>query len=256
MRLTDPDLGRAYHVEASAPAVDLGPLDALDLARVREMTFDNFDTRLPHLTQEQRLNVEAAYRQALAYAEQPEDWLVIEGSHGCGKTHLAAAIANYRLAQGDRPLFLVVPDLLDFLRYAMDRDSRTSFFEVFERVRNAPILILDDLGAQSDVSWVRDRLFQLVNHRYAARLPTVFTISRDSMERLEERILARLYDPNVSTEVPIIAPAYRVDFEASPGGPSRGGRPPSSRTRGPATGSREGGTRPSPGPRGPRRDGR
>jgi hypothetical protein len=184
------------------------------------MTFDNFDTRLPHLTQEQRLNVEAAYRQALTYAQEPEDWLVLEGAHGCGKTHLAAAIANRRLAAGERPLFLVVPDLLDYLRYAMDRDSRTNFYEVFDRVKNAPMLILDDLGAQSDVPWVRDRLFQLVNHRYAARLPTVFTVSRDSLNRLEERFLSRLYDPNVSTEVPIISPAYRVD-QAGPTSPSR-----------------------------------
>jgi DNA replication protein DnaC len=243
MRLTDPELARVYHVEPSAPAVDLGALDALDLPRVREMTFDNFDTRPAHVTQEQRHSVEDAWRSAMTYAENPENWLVIEGAHGSGKTHLAAAIANYRLARGDRPLFLVVPDLLDYLRYAMERDSRTSFFEVFERVRSAPLLILDDLGAQSDVGWVRDRLFQLLNHRYAARLPTVITISRDSMERLEERTLARLYDPNVSTEVPIIAPAYRVDFEAPSGGPSRVARPQSSRTRAPATGPRPAQTR-------------
>jgi DNA replication protein DnaC len=235
MRLTDPDLSRVYHVEASAPAVDLGGLDALDLPRIREMTFENFDTRPAHVSQEQRLSVEEAWRRSMRYAEQPEDWLVLEGAHGCGKTHLAAAIANYRLAHGERPLFLVVPDLLDYLRYAMERDSRTSFFEVFERVRSAPLLILDDLGSQSDVAWVRDRLFQLLNHRYSARLPTVITISRDSMERLEERTLARLYDPNVSAEIPIIAPAYRVDLDAPAPSASRAGRPQSTRTRGPAT---------------------
>jgi DNA replication protein DnaC len=192
----------------------------------------------------------------MSYAEAPENWLVIEGAHGCGKTHLAAAIANYRLAHGERPLFLVVPDLLDYLRYAMERDSRTSFFEVFERVRGAPLLILDDLGAQSDVGWVRDRLFQLLNHRYSARLLTVITISRDSMDRLEERTLARLYDPNVSAEVPIIAPAYRVDLAASfpqSGGPSHAGRPQSTRTRGPATGPGRGAPRPFRAPRDPGR---
>jgi DNA replication protein DnaC len=254
MRLTDPELARVYHVEPSAPAVDLGGLDALELPRVREMTFDNFDTRPAHVTKEQRLSVEEAWRASMNYAERPEDWLVLVGAHGCGKTHLAAAIANYRLARGERPLFLVVPDLLDYLRYAMERDSRTSFFEVFDRVRGAPLLILDDLGAQSDVAWVRDRLFQLLNHRYAARLPTVITISRDSMERLEERTLARLYDPNVSTEVPIIAPAYRVELQNLPPLSSRAGRQQSSRTRGPATGSGRGEARPFRGPQGRRRD--
>jgi DNA replication protein DnaC len=231
MRLTDPQLARVYHVEASAPAIDLGALDALDLARVREMTFDNFDTRLPHLTQEQRINVEAAFHQALTFAESPENWLVLEGGHGCGKTHLAAAIANYRRARGEKPLFLVVPDLLDFLRHTMERDSRASFFEVFDYVRNSPLLILDDLGAQADVSWVRDRLFQLINHRYAGRFPTVFTVSSDSFDRMEERILARLYDPNISTELPIRAPAYLVDLDVQSPPPS-GRQSPASRPAG------------------------
>jgi DNA replication protein DnaC len=256
MRLTDPDLARVYHVEASAPAVDLGPLDALDLARVREMTFDNFDTRLAHLTQEQRLNVEKAWRDALAFAESPENWLVLEGGHGCGKTHLAAAIANHRRALGEKPLFLVVPDLLDYLRHTMERDSRASFFEVFNHVRNAPLLILDDLGAQSDVAWVRDRLFQLINHRYAARLPTVFTVSTDSFERMEERVLSRLFDPNISLEVPIHAPAFLVDLGPAPAPPSRGGRPRSTRTQGQTRGVHAVETTPFRAPPGQGRDAR
>jgi len=256
MRLTDPALARVYHVEASAPAVDLGALDALDLARVREMTFENFDTRLPHLTQEQRINVERAWRASLNFAEAPENWLVLEGGHGCGKTHLAAAIANHRRALGEKPLFLVVPDLLDFLRHTMERDSRASFFEVFENIRSAPLLILDDLGAQSDVGWVRDRLFQLINHRYAARLPTVFTISTDAFDRMEERLLSRLFDPNISLELPVNAPAYLVDLDPQSHAANRAGRQQSSRTRGPARGSRAGETRPFRGSPPPERDGR
>ena len=80
-------------------------------------------------------------------------------------------------------MFFVVADLLDYLRHLMDDETGPGFLEGFNQLRNAPLLILDDLGAQSDVAWVRDRLFQLINHRYAARLPTVFTASRDSLAR-------------------------------------------------------------------------
>jgi DNA replication protein DnaC len=99
----------------------------------------------------------------------------------------------------------------------MSDNSGPGFHEGFNQLRNAPLLVLDDLGAQSDVGWVRDRLFQLINHRYNARLPTVFTVSEESLSRhVEERVLSRLNDPGVCTEVPITAPAYRVDLRDRP----------------------------------------
>jgi DNA replication protein DnaC len=217
MRLTDPALARVYYVEAAARAIDVNLPDSLGLERIREMNFENFDIAVPHLKPDERWSLENAYRSAMAFAEEPENWLLIFGPNGCGKTHLAAAIANRCRARGERPVFFVVADLLDYLRHLMDRESGPSFLDGFNQLRNAPLLILDDLGAQSDVLWVRDRLFQLINHRYAARLPTVFTVSSDSLERLvEERILARLNDPGVCVEVPITAPAYRVDLGARP----------------------------------------
>ena len=38
----------------------------------------------------------------------PEGWLVLMGQVGCGKTHLAAAIANYRVEKGQQVFFVVV----------------------------------------------------------------------------------------------------------------------------------------------------
>jgi DNA replication protein DnaC len=152
----------------------------------------------------------------MSFAEEPADWLLFFGPNGCGKTHLASAVANRCRARGERPVFFVVADLLDYLRHLMSDDSGPGFLEGFNQLRNAPLLILDDLGVQSDVGWVRDRLFQLINHRYAARLPTVFTVSLDSMSRIEERVLSRLNDPGICVEVPITAPAYRVDIRARP----------------------------------------
>jgi DNA replication protein DnaC len=122
-------------------------------------------------------------------------------------------------------VFFFVADLLDYLRHLMSDDTGPGFLEGFNQLKNASLLILDDLGAQSDVPWVRDRLFQLINHRYAARLPTVFTVSEDSLMRnVEERVLARLNDPGVCTEVPITAPAYRVDLRDRPSSLNRTGR--------------------------------
>jgi DNA replication protein DnaC len=217
MRLTDPAVSRVYYVEAAARSLDVNLPDSLELDRIRQMTFENFDIAVQHLKPEERWSLENGYRSAMDFAEDPEGWLLIFGPNGCGKTHLAAAIANRCRTRGERPVFFFVADLLDYLRHLMSDDTGPGFLEGFNQLKNASLLILDDLGAQSDVPWVRDRLFQLINHRYAARLPTVFTVSEDSLSRLvEERVLARLNDPGVCTEVPITAPAYRVDLRDRP----------------------------------------
>jgi DNA replication protein DnaC len=231
MRLTDPAIARVYYVEAAARAVDINLPDSLELDRIRQMTFESFDISVPHLRPEERWSIENAYRAALDFADEPEGWLLIFGPNGSGKTHLASAIANRARTRGERPVFFFVADLLDYLRHLMSDDSGPGFLEGFNQLKNAPLLVLDDLGAQSEVAWVRDRLFQLINHRYAARLPTVFTVSEESMSRqVEERVLSRLNDPGVCLEVPITAPAYRVDMRAQPSR-FRSGRAP--QTRGP-----------------------
>src|SRR4030095_15498706 len=89
--------------------------------------------------------------------------------------HLAAAIANDRRTAGSTAYFVTVPDLLDYLRSAYAPDSKVSYDKVFEAVRTAPLLVLDDLGAHSSTPWAQEKLFQLLNFRYNAALPTVIT---------------------------------------------------------------------------------
>ena len=92
------------------------------------------------------------------------------GGYGSGKTHLAAAIANYRAGLGDPPLFIMVPDLLDHLRATFSPNSNVAFDRRFDEIRTAPLLVLDDLGTQSMTPWVKEKLYQLFNYRYNAEL--------------------------------------------------------------------------------------
>ena len=143
----------------------------LDHPLIRDMTFERFDVRSLHLPIDERKRMENAYRQALAFAEKPDGWLLFMGPHGAGKTHLAAAIANYRRARGETPAFVVVPDLLDYLRRGFAADDGRDAHAAFDEMKHAPLLILDDLDTQTGIAWVRDRLFQLLNFRHTARLP-------------------------------------------------------------------------------------
>jgi DNA replication protein DnaC len=93
---------------------------------------------------------------------------------------------------------------------------------VFEQVRNVPLLILDDLGSQTGTPWAEEKLFQLLNYRYNACLPTVITTSL-TVTAMDARLASRLTDPQVST----ILLMGRFDFwgREKAAAPARPGRP-------------------------------
>ena len=125
------------------------------------------------------------------YASAPDGWLVLSGPGGSGKTSLAAAVANVRL-QNEQPVFFItVPDLLDHLRSAYAPDSPMSYDQLFEQVRNNPLLVLDDLGAHNTTPWAQEKLLQVLNHRFNSKLPTVITL-QCPVEDLDPAMRARL----------------------------------------------------------------
>ncbi len=181
----------------------MSQLDALS-----HMTFDTFVPEGRGLTPEQRANLRWAYEEAREFALRPEGWLVLRGGYGCGKTHLAAAIANYCVEQGRPVLFVTVPDLLDYLRATFAPTSPVRYSTRFEEIRTAPILILDDLGTESSTPWAQEKLFQIFNYRYNARLPTVITTNSE-LDEIPLRLRSRLGDPDLTRIISIIAPDYR-----------------------------------------------
>ena len=98
--------------------------------------------------------------------------LFLHGEKGTGKTKLAAIIANERAGTGKPVLFASVPDLMADIR-ASFASGGTS--ERVQAVKEAPFLVLDDLGAEKMTEWVGEQLFCIVNHRYNEQLPTVVT---------------------------------------------------------------------------------
>ena len=135
-------------------------------------------------------------------------WLLLLGRYGTGKTHLAAAIANQAVKMGVETLFLTVPDLLDWLRFAFSAQAESGFESRFEAIRNVPLLIMDDFGTHNATAWAQEKLFQILDYRYVAKLPTVIT-SNLNLNDFEGRINSRLLDPQLVTRVDILAPDYR-----------------------------------------------
>ena len=179
-----------------------------NLDELRHLTFDNFQERgQVGLRAAQAESLEYAYNQARHFAQHAKGWLLLSGSYGCGKTHLAAAIANFVVDVGIPTLFLTVPDLLNSLRFSYD-DPESTFEQRFDEIRSAPLLIMDDFGTQNATEWSQEKLFQILNYRYINKLPVVITTNL-MLEEMEPRIRSRLEDPEMVTSVKIIAPDYR-----------------------------------------------
>ncbi|HJX36396.1 MAG TPA: DNA replication protein DnaC, partial [Dehalococcoidales bacterium] len=80
----------------------------------------------------------------------------------------------------------------------------------FESVRSSELLVLDDFGEQAGTPWAQEKLYQVINHRYNAKLATVITTS-SSLDEIENRISSRLVDPKISVLFNIMAPDFRGD---------------------------------------------
>jgi DNA replication protein DnaC len=207
-----PDFGKIVPCQCRSEEITQSARERLfrmsSLDALKNLTFENFEKRgRVGLGQQQADSLENAFNQAKQFAENREGWLLLMGRYGCGKTHLAAAIANYAIEADVSTLFLTVPDLLDWLRYAYSGVDM-SFEERFEEIREIPLLILDDFGTQNATAWAQEKIFQIINHRYVNQLPTVVT-SNLLINDFEGRIRSRLQDPNLVSMVKILAPDYR-----------------------------------------------
>jgi DNA replication protein DnaC len=210
-RLLNPSLCQVYEIEPKSLALNtLSWAPGFELQK--SMTFDRFEKRV-NLPLEQRQNLAEALRSAVDFARSPDGWLVFVGVNGCGKTHLAAAIVNYRYGVGKPALFVVVPDFLDHLRSTFSPESKISYDQFFESVKMAPLLVLDDFGEQASTPWAQEKLYQVINQRYNSRLPTVVTTCC-SLEEIESRIASRLADPKISLVFNIEAPDFRSDVRS------------------------------------------
>ena len=216
--LDDPRYGKLQRCPNHPVDTDTGLHERLrrlgNLEAYQDKTFENFQIdpfhgQLTKETQDAVSSLTIALSRAEDFVREPRGWLVYEGAYGCGKTHLAVAIANARLEQfGDRVLFMTAPDLLDFLRTTFNPNAEVSYSEAFEQICNAPLLALDDLGVENPSGWAKEKLFQLLNYRHAKALPTVIT-TNTPLDELDPRISSRMMEGNVVKHILIKARDYR-----------------------------------------------
>ena len=191
-----PDFGKVIPCQCQESDADrTRRIEALErysnLGALRQSTFANANPDGPGGDAANRRAFAPALESAAEYAGNPKGWLTLVGPSGSGKTYLAAAIANQRIANGKAALFITANDLLDYLRGGFDDDSELGFVDLFEQVRQAELLVLDDLPTRPASPWGQERLFQLLAWRHSERLPTVITLRGDP-NHLDDFLRTRL----------------------------------------------------------------
>ncbi len=208
-----PDFGKSFPCQCQVDKLRVQrektarALSALETFATK--TFETFETTRPGLSADQQSALVRAYQLSGSFANAPSGWLLLTGSYGSGKTHLAAAIANYRVSYfNEQAMMITAPDLLDHLRSTYGPTSEIAYDALFDRIRNTPLLVLDDLGAESPTPWAREKLYQLLNHRHSQGLPTVITTNSD-IDVMDGRIRSRLTDQSLTRTVQLDVPDHR-----------------------------------------------
>jgi DNA replication protein DnaC len=134
--------------------------------------------------------------------------LLIRGPTGTGKTHQAYGVIRDLAAAGVTVEWSAMtgPDMFASLRPREGADTEATF----GRLANVALLLLDDIGAAKASEWTEEILFRLINHRYEAMLPGIFTSNVPAGELrdvLGARVASRLAE--MCTQVALRGPDRR-----------------------------------------------
>ena len=169
--------------------------------RFRAVTFAAIEKRgLP-----ESLNIRGNYKKVKRYAEQIQYHvehgigLILAGNYGTMKTTMAIAILRQWIDDGHGGLIVPMCSLMDNL-YTMRILNREEFAKYDRRIRNTPLLVLDDLGGEDADGWIKGKVDSILIERYNKMLPTIITtnLTQDQMAgTYSGRIMDRLKNTSI-----------------------------------------------------------
>lgn len=160
-------------------------------------TFDNF-----RVTKYNKKNLGLCRRYAEKFSTMMENnqGLLFWGNVGTGKSFAAACIANYLLEHQVPVMMTSFVKLLEAVQSARSDES-----DIIRRLNRAKLVIFDDLGAERSTDYALEKVYNIVDSRYRARLPMILTTNLTLTEMQEETDIRymRIYDRVFETCYPM-----------------------------------------------------
>lgn len=170
---------------------------------LKKCTFDSFRAdRYPDVTDtvigiNQREHMKNNYEYCKDYAENftpDSQGLFMYGKTGLGKTHLSLAIANEVIDRGYDVYYGSVQSIMDKLEAEhFGRLPRED--SIKEDILNCDLLIIDDLGTEFSTQFTNAELYNILNSRILASLPTIISTNlsiEEVAERYSQRVASRI----------------------------------------------------------------
>ena len=156
--------------------------------RLADANFENFQQ-----TKQNSRHLRLCRRYAECFNEMMEknQGLLFYGGVGTGKTYAAACIANYLLSRRRSVVMTSFVKLLESMMNFKEDDS-----VLISRLNRAKLLIIDDLGAERSTDFALEKVYDIVDSRYRAKLPVILTtnLSMDELMQATDIRYTRIYD--------------------------------------------------------------
>jgi DNA replication protein DnaC len=215
--------------------------------RYRDCDFENYETDLQY---DHKSPVEVAswkgslaqaklvvqrFAEEFPYGGGESHGILLMGTCGVGKTHLAVAALKNIVQRGHNGIFYDYREVLKQIQDSYNPENQATEMSVLEPVLKAEILVLDDIGSSKPSLWALETVGHILNTRYNEKRVTLLTTNfldsdvsadgtpgvatprivgmrppavEDSLtERVGKRIRSRLYE--MCRTVKISAPDYR-----------------------------------------------
>lgn len=96
---------------------------------------------------------------------------------GSGKTLLSIAITNELIIKYQiKPMYISVVNMLNEMKHSFSiKDPNRNFYNLMESFKQAPVLLMDDLGVEKTTDWSEEVLTQILDERMSYKRPTIIT---------------------------------------------------------------------------------